>query len=55
MSAQETLYRHRGSLSTAALAFMIVLNPSGFSDWLSEFRHSSSPFEFTIKIDASQP
>jgi hypothetical protein len=25
------------------------------SDWLAVFRRSSSPFEFTIMIDASQP
>ena len=55
MSAQDTLYWHCGSLSTAALALRTVWNPSRFSDWLSLCRHSSSPFEFTIMIDASQP
>jgi len=55
MSAHDTLLRHCGSLSTAALALRTVWNPSRFSDWLSLCRHSSSPFEFTIMIDASQP
>ena len=55
MSAHDTLLRHCGSPSTAALALRTVWNPSRFSDWLSLCRHSSSPFEFTIMIDASQP
>ena len=55
MSAHDTLYWHCWLLSTAALALRMAWNPSGLSDWLAVFRHSSSPFEFTIMIDASQP
>jgi hypothetical protein len=55
MSAQDTLFRHCGSLSTAALAFITVLNPSSFSVMPSGLRHSSSPAGLISITDASQP
>ena len=55
MSAHDTMFRHCGSLSTAALALITVLNPSGFSVMPSRLRHSSSPSGLMSMIDASQP
>lgn len=55
MSAQDTMFRHCGSLSTAALALITVPNPSSFSVMPSGLRHSSSPAGLISNTDASQP
>lgn len=53
ISAQETLFRHLGSLSTAALALTTVSKPSPASDISSGC--SLSAFGVASKIEASQP
>ena len=55
MSAQETLLRHLGSASTAALALMTVSNPSPANDRLSGWSFSAVLLGEAIMVEASQP
>lgn len=55
ISAQDTLFVHCRSPSTAALAARTVSNPSALSEKSAGLRHSSLPSELMIMIDASQP
>ncbi|KAH0467307.1 hypothetical protein IEQ34_004545 [Dendrobium chrysotoxum] len=56
ISAQETLFRHWVTASTAALALMTVSNPSPARERLSELSFSALLFAVDATItDASQP
>lgn len=55
ISAQETLFLHCGLLSTAALAFTTVSNPSPASERLSGCSFSAFPLVDASSTEASQP
>lgn len=55
ISAQETLFLHLGTLSTAALALITVSKPSPASEILSGPSFSDLRFLEASKIEASQP
>lgn len=55
MSAQETLFRQLGTLSTACFALITVSNPSPASERLSELSFSAVPFLENNNTEASHP
>jgi len=55
ISAQETLFLHWGSLSTAALALATVSKPSPASEMSSGWSFSALLFGDASKMEASQP
>ena len=55
ISAHETLFRHWGLLSTAALALTTVSKPSPASERLSGWSFSACPLGDAIIMEASHP
>lgn len=55
ISAQETLFLQRGTLSTASFAFITVSNPSPARDRLSELSFSDVKFLENSMTEASHP